>query len=60
MREGFGELIEYFNRKFSDINEKFSDINKRLDSIKEELKEKADKADIKELRTAVDSCASKT
>lgn len=59
MNQDFSELVEYLDKKFTDVNGTFLVVNNRLSSIEETLEKKSDKEDVNNLLTAVDSYAKK-
>jgi len=63
MKEDFSELIEYLNKKFTNIDEKFDNVDEKFVNIERELnslqESKADKSDINNLMNALDAYAKK-
>jgi len=70
MKEDFSELIEYLNKKFTNIDEKFDNIDEKFDNVDEKFvnierelnslqESKADKSDINNLMNALDAYAKK-
>ncbi len=63
MKEDFSELIEYLDVKFNDINKRFNNIEGDIISIDERLgnleENKADKSDVQDLISSVDTYAKK-
>jgi len=56
MEKDLGELVEYLDKKFVAIDQQFIGVNERLGGL---LESKADKSDIDNLLTAIDSYAQK-
>ena len=56
MDKEYGELVEYLDQKFGKVDQQFIEVNEKLGSLKEK---KADKEDINNLITAIDSYAKK-
>jgi len=56
MSQDYSELVQYLDDKFTKIDTKFVDVKQRLIGLDEK---KADKEDINNLMTAIDSYAQK-
>lgn len=59
MNGDYKELIEYLNKKFTDIDGKFLIVNSRLLNIAEEVGKKTDKDDFNNLLTSIDAYSKK-
>ncbi|MBU3964353.1 hypothetical protein KJ562_01310 [Patescibacteria group bacterium] len=61
MNKDYSELIQHLDRKFSNIDGEFSIVKESLMNLRERLvnleENKADKSDINDLMTAIDSYA---
>jgi len=63
MKEDFSELVQYLDDKFGKVDQQFSKVDQRFIDVDERLERleenKADKSDINNLMTAIDSYAKK-
>ena len=56
MDKDYSELVEYLDQKFGKVDQRFIEVNEKLGSLEEK---QADKEDINNLITAIDSYAKK-